>query len=97
MNYYAQVYAQVIEILTQDNNLKCIDIVAEIAKYYPKVVCDAVRRLKTRGLYEQAKQMLRVGTKIEAIKMVRNVSDLSLKEAKELVDSWEREDQNLES
>jgi ribosomal protein L7/L12 len=39
---------------------------------------------------ESARAALRDGRKIEAIKIVRETTGLGLKEAKDLVESWER-------
>lgn len=40
--------------------------------------------------HSQARELLKQGRKIEAIKVVREETGLGLKEAKDLVESWEK-------
>jgi large subunit ribosomal protein L7/L12 len=40
--------------------------------------------------FSEARQLAKNGRKIEAIKAVRDITGLGLKEAKDLVDSWDK-------
>lgn len=53
----------------------------------PVVVEPPVQRLP-EDLMREAQRVAQQGNKIQAIKMVREATKLSLKEAKDLVDSW---------
>ena len=46
-------------------------------------------REPAQGEYKEARELARRGDKISAIKMVRQQSGLGLKEAKDIVESWE--------
>lgn len=85
-------YAEVIRILT-DHNTDFRKLVIAIAQKHPKAIVDAAN-LNTEQTQDAWRapviKLLRekgIGAKIEAIKMARNLSHMSLKEAKEAVEA----------
>ncbi|HWT01147.1 MAG TPA: ribosomal protein L7/L12 [Pyrinomonadaceae bacterium] len=79
MNYYAQA----ISIIT-DSNTDFRKLVLEIAKSHPKIIVDAVLK---HGWQAEARLLIQAGQKIDAIRLCRNLTGLSLKEAKDAVEA----------
>jgi len=75
-------YAEVIDVISdQSNDWRAI--VIEAAKIAPSVISRAASNAKHGPWQKQAKALLAAGEKLEAIKLCRNMTGMTLKDAKE--------------
>jgi ribosomal protein L7/L12 len=86
MNNY---YSQAIQVLA-DSNTDFRAIAYEIAKANPKALAQAAERIKGVDWASQCIPLMRAGQKIEAIKLCRSLTGMSLIEAKNAVEAIER-------
>ena len=78
-------YASVIDIVAdQSTDWRAIGI--EAAKIAPSVIMSAARRVKEGPWQEAAMPFIKDGQKIEAIKVCRSITGMSLSEAKDAVE-----------
>ena len=77
-------YAEAIDVVSEDKDFK--RIVIEIAKSHPKCVVMADTRVYGKAWRERCRELYLNGDKIPAIKLWREKTKASLKEAKEAVE-----------
>lgn len=92
MNYYAKAISIIVS-----GRPDWFSIVAKIAENHPKAVVDAVQSIDGKPIRgdvidwaEEARTIMDQGERVEAIKYCRNNGGLSLKEAADFVDSYNK-------
>lgn len=82
-------YKQAITYITGITNTEALQVCIEIAKSNPSVFNSACISVGVGAsvMNAEAKSLLNAGKKIDAIKLVRNMTSMGLREAKEYVES----------
>ena len=86
MNYYARA----IEIIASKTEQDWFQMLMKIAATNPKALVDSLKP----SWEKEAKELIDCGEKVAAIKLCRNATGLSLKEAKEKLDSLAYDPEN---